>query len=104
MSNKEASYASNVSAAGSKASTSSGLASIVGSSQARFLGLYNPYYSGPIERPHLNSGVYLDPELTKMLEEDRVSREMTQHRRQNDEVKRHIHEVARYKAITGNKK
>ena len=95
--------ATEVSMANSKVSNS-GLTSIVGSSQSRFLGLYNPYYSGPIERPHLNSGVYLDPELTKALEEDRRDSQMTRHRRQNDDVKRHINELARYKAVTGNKK
>lgn len=101
--NNTPSEAPDVSVANSKVSNG-GLSSIVGSSQARFLGLYNPYYTGPLERPHLNSGVYLDPELTKALEEDRRDSQMTRHRRQNDDVKRHINELARYKAITGSKK
>lgn len=81
--------------------TGAGLPNMTGCTTARYLGWYCESLAKPFERPTLNSGVILDDELTRMLEEDRRSPEMTCHRKKRDQLKTFMDEIEKYKSVTG---
>ena len=81
-------------------STTTGKTTVVGSSQARFLGEYNPLLNKPIERRNMNSDVVLLPELTKALEDLQHSDEYHRNHKKKDSVKGYLDEVAKFSAAT----
>lgn len=81
--------------------TGAGLKNMTGCATARYLGWYCDSLDKPIERPNLNTGIILDDELTRMLEEDRRSDEMTRHRKKRDQIKTFMDEIEKYKSVTG---
>ena len=81
-------------------SSTTGKTTVVGSSQARFLGEYNPLLNKPIERRTMNSDVVLLPELTKALEELRHTEEFNRNHKKKDSVKGYMDEVAKFSAAT----
>ena len=83
-----------------QSSTTTGKTTVVGSSQARFLGEYNPLLNKPIERRTMNSDVVLLPELTKALEELRHTEEFNRNHKKKDSVKGYMDEVAKFSAAT----
>lgn len=84
-------------------STQTGLKSLIGTGQARFLNQYNPLHDKPFEKTTLNTGIYIDPDLAKLLEADR--KENRQHCKRKDEMKSYHDECVRFAAITkGGKK
>ncbi len=93
--------ATTVSAAGASSSTvQTHKTSVVGSSQARFLGEYNPLLSQPLERRTMNSGVVTLPELTAALDELQRSDEYQRNHKKKDSVKAYLDEVARFSSAT----
>lgn len=74
------------------------LKTLIGTTQARFLGQYNPLYDKPYEKPSLNSGIYIDRELAELLEADRNGN--TQHHKRKDFMKSYHDECVRFAAIT----
>ncbi len=75
------------------------LKSLIGTSQARFLNQYNPLFDKPISHKTLDDGAYIDPELAKLLEQERRSAEMQKHRKKRDEMKTYHDECVKYGAI-----
>lgn len=79
------------------------LKSLIGTGQARFLNQYNPLHDKPYEKPTLNTGIYIDPDLAVLLEEERRSNQ--QHHKKKDFMKSYHDECVRFAAITkGGKK
>ena len=78
-----------------------GLPDRIGCTTARYLGWYCDTLDKPHERSTLNTGVILDDELTRMLEEDRQSHDMTRHRKKKDQLKTFMDEIEKYKSVTG---
>jgi hypothetical protein len=81
-------------------STTTTKTSVVGSTQARFLGEFNPLLNKPIERRTMNTNVVLLPELTKALEELSHSEEYHRNHKKKDSVKAYMDEVAKFSAAT----
>ena len=77
---------------------------IVGTSTARFLNQYNTYHDKPLVRPTLNDGVYLDPDLTRILEEERRAQVFQQHHKHKDWVKSYMDECVKFQSITKGRK
>lgn len=75
---------------------------VVGTSQARFLNQYNPIFDKPYERPTLNQGKVLDPELTRLLEEERHSLNK-RNNKQKDWMKSYMDECVKFQSITKGK-
>lgn len=87
----------------STSSESTRLKSLIGTGQARFLNQYNPLYDKAYEKPTLNTGTFIDADLAKMLEEERLSNQ--QHHKKKDFMKMYHDECVRYAAVTkGGKK
>ena len=76
---------------------------MVGTSMARFLNQYNPHHDKPYERPNPNQGLYLDPELTKLLEEERKSAYMAKNHKRKDWMKSYMDEWVKFSSITKGK-
>ena len=78
---------------------------VVGTSFARFLNQYSPEHDKPFERAAPNGGKYQDPDLTKLLEEERPSRLAKAHNKKKDWMKSYMDECVRFQSITkGGKK
>ena len=75
-------------------------ASVVGTSQARFLGEYNPLLNLPLKRRTMNTDVVLLPELTDALEELHKSQVMHANHKKKDSVKAYLDEVAKFSQAT----
>jgi hypothetical protein len=79
------------------------LKSLIGTGQARFLNQYNPLHDKPFERPTLNTGIYVDPDLAKLLEQERNA--CKEHHKKKDIMKTYHDECVKYAAVTkGGKK
>ncbi len=73
---------------------------VVGTSMARFLNQYNPDYDKGYQRLDNNRGAYLDPELQKVLEEERMSRLAKAHNKKKDWMKSYMDECVKFQSIT----
>lgn len=79
------------------------LKTLIGTGQARFLNQYNPLHDKPYEKPTLNTGIYVDPDLAKLLEDERNG--CKQHHKKKDIMKTYHDECVKYAAVTkGGKK
>eukprot|EP00672_Neobodo_designis_P015482 CAMPEP_0174850454 /NCGR_PEP_ID=MMETSP1114-20130205/19440_1 /TAXON_ID=312471 /ORGANISM="Neobodo designis, Strain CCAP 1951/1" /LENGTH=94 /DNA_ID=CAMNT_0016084915 /DNA_START=43 /DNA_END=327 /DNA_ORIENTATION=+ len=73
---------------------------VVGTSFARFLNQYSPEHDKPYTRADPNQGKYQDPELAKLLEEERTSRLNKAHNKKKDWMKSYMDECVRFQSIT----
>lgn len=73
---------------------------VVGTGMARFLNQYNPEHDKPYERPNPNQGLVLDEELTRLLAEERSSRNAKRHNKQKDWMKAYMDECVKFQSIT----
>ncbi|EAN98426.1 hypothetical protein C3747_204g139c [Trypanosoma cruzi] len=60
--------------------------SVTGAVQARFINNYDPMYDKPYTHYELNTGRYLNEELSQLLEDDR--RKNTKHHLQTDKIEK----------------
>jgi hypothetical protein len=73
---------------------------VVGTSFARFLNQYSPEHDKAYERADANHGKYLDPDLSKLLEEERASTLAKQHNKKKDWMKSYMDECVKFQSIT----
>ena len=73
---------------------------IVGTSMARFLNQYSPEHDCPYKHLDNNRGQYIDPELSRLLEEERKSQESKRHNKRKDWMKSYMDECVKFQSIT----